>query len=69
MEKVKTNKEVAAERYAMRFSDSRYGFRKVYDAFIAGYDRAIQDIAKETYDGVQLALDYLDIISGRTTAN
>lgn len=48
MGKVKINKYVAAERYAMRFSNSKYGFHKVYDAFIAGYDRAIQDIAKET---------------------
>lgn len=33
------------------------------------YSGQPEDLAKQTYDGTKLALDYLDIISGRTSAS
>lgn len=47
-------------------------FRFIYTSevvYCLTYQGDPEDVAKETYDGAKLALDYLDIISGRTTAN
>jgi hypothetical protein len=47
-------------------------FRFIYASevvYCLTYQGQPEDIAKQTYDGTKLALDYLDIISGRTSAN